>query len=959
GGGTGLWQFLARGVAALAMPDTNPEVATEEEAEAAEAAAAAAVAAAELAGLEPVVVSGEEVDDTDALSSASSLLRIGAEEEEEQVEPSGQGYEGSGEGVPASAGFDGGYAEYYGEDGEQREEEEDEGMMVDVMSAIIEGDDESARSSLAPSSSVFSSSLPGDIDTIDTDHGNGDSGRQSTRPELSGAQTDQSEEEEGEGGSSSCSGSEGTARCVDGEGDGGDESDEEVWMWSPDDVEMRSEFSSVRNSENDVIDSDNSSSANSSTTSISSTTSTRDNGQEGPLRLAEHQEEEDADCPPRSGDGGVKEADTAAEAAAVAGMTAGCDSVAAAAAAAAAAPVNALTCSDSACEVLPRDSTGKEDGQEETAVAAHDSAAVVEASNAEEASAVDIDGDGEGGLSFLHAPTAVAHSLPPPSPSPPMTPSGDAQIDRSAYGEEANSNDLKTLSTAPHDEPCSSTAASSDYESSSGLPSGSRSRSCSGEEEEEDFGEDEDVFSKFDGEEIPMAVAQTAAERAAADTMNNGPDAVAPRAPAGQESKAGEGAGTGGVWADFGCTDGYADGYGDSDAESEYTPEEAIEVLRRAAIRYSTAGAGRRESVGAGRRESAGGASLGCPSPAVSRVAGGISRASSSRSSGPWRDDAAQERDSESVARESLLSLEGDGAAGAGEEEEGENSESVIKMEKSFKKACTVLGIDMNKFFDTILESSLGNDVDEYSHIDATAAVAAATAGVEAPHDSVVVSARPLCAVLGKPGSTAELAAQLDQPPSTPRGAPSSPAAAVATGGDDGDSAENTASVAFTTPARVARGSRFSGGGGGGRKQRSTRAASSSSVTETDEEGEGGRPAGRSGLGIDSGCFGRSGNKSSKNHIGNGGARGAAGTKLGRKGSGIIKNIVDAVTPGRERRRARRSEDATAAAAASAAVAVGSPVSTGVAGAVAAAAVAAATAAAATAAAAADAGAVP
>lgn len=43
------------------------------------------------------------------------------------------------------------------------------------------------------------------------------------------------------------------------------------------------------------------------------------------------------------------------------------------------------------------------------------------------------------------------------------------------------------------------------------------------------------------------------------------------------------------VWADFGhYTEGY--GYADSDAESEYTPEEAIEVLRRAAVRCSTAG---------------------------------------------------------------------------------------------------------------------------------------------------------------------------------------------------------------------------------------------------------------------------------------------------------------------------------------------------------------------------------
>lgn len=51
------------------------------------------------------------------------------------------------------------------------------------------------------------------------------------------------------------------------------------------------------------------------------------------------------------------------------------------------------------------------------------------------------------------------------------------------------------------------------------------------------------------------------------------------------------------VWADFGhytegFNDGYGYGYADSDAESEYTPEEALEVLRRAAVRCSTAGYG-------------------------------------------------------------------------------------------------------------------------------------------------------------------------------------------------------------------------------------------------------------------------------------------------------------------------------------------------------------------------------
>ncbi|CAM9938432.1 unnamed protein product, partial [Scytosiphon promiscuus] len=346
---------------------------------------------------------------------------------------------------------------------------------------------------------------------------------------------------------------------------------------------------------------------------------------------------------------------------------------------------------------------------------------------------------------------------------------------------------VKSLSAvAPHDphEPCSSTAASSEYESSPSIST----VSASGEEEEEDeeeeegeeedAGDEEDVFSKFDGEEIPMAIKQTAGS--AADTPNGGPDTASPTAQAGQqEGKAGEGAGVGGVWADFGCTDGYGDGYGDSDAESEYTPEEAIEVLRRAAIRFSTAGSKRRESAGVA-------SACYCLSPAASRVAGGISRAGS-RSSSMWMDEVAREGGgSESVRRASLLSLlqqeakdrpscssscppqgresvellgeENDGGADGEEarEEEEANSQTVIKMEKSFEKACTVLGIDMNKFFDTILESSLGNDVEEYSAIDSAAAVAAATAGIKPPHDSVVVTPRPLSAVLGKPGATAE-----------------------------------------------------------------------------------------------------------------------------------------------------------------------------------------------------------
>lgn len=51
------------------------------------------------------------------------------------------------------------------------------------------------------------------------------------------------------------------------------------------------------------------------------------------------------------------------------------------------------------------------------------------------------------------------------------------------------------------------------------------------------------------------------------------------------------------VWVDFGhYTDGY--GYADSDAESEYTPEEAVEVIRRAAVRCSTAGFHGRGSIG-------------------------------------------------------------------------------------------------------------------------------------------------------------------------------------------------------------------------------------------------------------------------------------------------------------------------------------------------------------------------
>ena len=81
------------------------------------------------------------------------------------------------------------------------------------------------------------------------------------------------------------------------------------------------------------------------------------------------------------------------------------------------------------------------------------------------------------------------------------------------------------------------------------------SSSSSSEEEEED------VFAKFDAvEETPPLLP---AHGAILDEEGEKDD----------------------VWADFG----YGEGFDDSDAESEYSPQEALEVLRRAAVRYSSA----------------------------------------------------------------------------------------------------------------------------------------------------------------------------------------------------------------------------------------------------------------------------------------------------------------------------------------------------------------------------------
>ncbi|CAN0290748.1 unnamed protein product, partial [Ectocarpus sp. 13 AM-2016] len=121
-----------------------------------------------------------------------------------------------------------------------------------------------------------------------------------------------------------------------------------------------------------------------------------------------------------------------------------------------------------------------------------------------------------------------------------------------------------------------------------------------------------------------------------------------------------------------------------------------------------------------------------------------------------------------SSARSSLLvaaETNGCGEEEGGGEQRG-SPEGMHKVEKSFKKACRILGIDMNHFFDTILESSLGNDLDEYSVTDSAAAVAAAAAGITAPANSVVVTPCPLSSIV----QASSPRVQAPEPPSTPRG---------------------------------------------------------------------------------------------------------------------------------------------------------------------------------------------
>ena len=72
--GNSLWQFLARGVAVFSVPDTNPEVATEEAALAAEERARAAMAALSSAEAGPVIVCGDNVDDGDDLAPTNRFV---------------------------------------------------------------------------------------------------------------------------------------------------------------------------------------------------------------------------------------------------------------------------------------------------------------------------------------------------------------------------------------------------------------------------------------------------------------------------------------------------------------------------------------------------------------------------------------------------------------------------------------------------------------------------------------------------------------------------------------------------------------------------------------------------------------------------------------------------------------------------------------------------------------------
>lgn len=197
----------------------------------------------------------------------------------------------------------------------------------------------------------------------------------------------------------------------------------------------------------------------------------------------------------------------------------------------------------------------------------------------------------------------------------------------------------------------------------------------------------------------------------------------------------------------------YVNGCGDSDAESEYTPAEALEVLRKAAVRFSMSGNNRRESM-----ISAAGSCCSVGSSAASIGVTDVTDTGSSRGragegfEGTPEDHQEGKKEEEAEKREELVSLamveNGDKSTptddpycadetqnkdnareglepvsiatsyfaaddGAGEAVDAknpfvgkvkspleggakglvlENTESVLRMEKSFKKACRVLG---------------------------------------------------------------------------------------------------------------------------------------------------------------------------------------------------------------------------------------------------------------------------
>lgn len=138
----------------------------------------------------------------------------------------------------------------------------------------------------------------------------------------------------------------------------------------------------------------------------------------------------------------------------------------------------------------------------------------------------------------------------------------------------------------------------------SGRPgSAYEAESSSSDDDIED--EEEDIFSKFDGLDIPMSRASFPWSTTTID--NEDPDggdvqAVVEAAKTrGQQSDAGEGFGYGGVWADFDWADGYGHVCGDSPAEITCSIEKPPKMLRQAGIGHSTARRG--GSAGQGRCE--------------------------------------------------------------------------------------------------------------------------------------------------------------------------------------------------------------------------------------------------------------------------------------------------------------------------------------------------------------------